>query len=143
MARLTFTGPEKLKGLDIPLVKPGRGRIKDLVDLQRATGMTIPEIQEDSKNVESFGFLVVLFGSLRAAGIPVTWSEVEEFEEAWVELVKEPGDDRSAEGTEPDPTSAPTASAPAAVEGSAPRPSSGAGKRKKPSHGSKTRSAGA
>jgi hypothetical protein len=136
VARIKFTGPagSKFEGLDLVMVRPGKARIKDLAEIQKATGLKMADLQSTLTENEALGIQAVIFMSLRAAGQFVSFDEAGDFAEDEFDIVVEPGD---LPEEEPDPTSARTDSAP----GDEPPASKGPSKRKNP--GSKSRSSDA
>ncbi|WP_125777195.1 hypothetical protein [Antribacter gilvus] len=116
MARVKFLGPAgaPFVGVETSLVREGEGKIGDMADMQRQTGMRMKDIQAELERNESFGFQVALFLTLRAAGHKVSFDTAGNFAEADLEIVEDPGDQRDDDAEDvpeaEDPTSAPTAS---------------------------------
>jgi hypothetical protein len=136
-----FLGPEgsQLVGLEVALVEPGGGKIRDLADMQRQTGMRMKQIQQEAETNESFGLQLALFLTLRSAGHMVSFDTVGDFSEADLEILDEPGDEQEDEDEAEGPTSAPTASG--RGDDVAPAPARKRSPSKRSSRGSATRSA--
>lgn len=143
MARARFLGPpgSRYEGLELRMIRPGGAKLRDLSALQRETGLRMPEVQAQIEGNESFAIQVVVYLTLRNAGLFVTLDEAGDFAEDEIEWVAEPGDTTTQDGGEPDPTSARTASAPGDAAPAAPRPP-GSSPRKRKNRGSRSRSGG-
>jgi len=99
-------------GHDVPTKNLDTARIRDVADLQTQTGWKLPEIRQVTAKNDSYTVAVITFLSLNAAGIRTSWDEVLDLPYEAARVVREPGDDRRAEQTTPDPQLPSGASAP-------------------------------
>lgn len=117
--RILFKGPEgsKFEGLNLRGIRPTEAKIRDMAEVQRATGLKLAELNEVMTGNESMGTQAVIFFTLRNAGMYVTWDEAGDFAPGDLEATEEPGDRTGAE-QDADPQTARTDSAPGAAAGS-------------------------
>ena len=137
--RIHFKGPEgsKFVGLNLRGIRPDKGKIRDLAAIQESTGWSMEDLNKRLTTQEMVTAQVVVFLSLRNAGMFVTWDEVGDFAQDEVEVVEEPGDRPAVEDPAEDPQTAPTDSA----RGAAASTAETTAPRKAASRGSRTRSA--
>lgn len=119
MQRVKFTGPEghRLVGTTLRLITDiNSARLSTLIVLKDETGLSAEEAGDRAKEDPAFSVALAIFLSLRNAGQFVTFTEVADT--FGIEDLDVTGIEPAAEVAEPtDPTSAPTASGPVAVEG--------------------------
>jgi len=101
-----------VNGQDVPTKNLDTARIRDVADLQTQTGWKLSDIRTITSKNDSYTSAVITFLSLNAAGVRTSWEEVLDMPYEAVRVVREPGDNRGAEQTTPDPQSPSGASAP-------------------------------
>lgn len=108
-----------VRGEEIPFKTIDTSRLRDVAELQQQTGMKLAAIRTECAENETVNTAVAIFLGRRAADLPTSWDDVQDYSFQDVRIVLEPGDaprTPSEDDDEPDPQSPSGASAPDADE---------------------------
>lgn len=145
MTRFLFNGPDGAPwvGKTLRMIDPRHARNRDLWEMQRQSGLSMPEINEVFGKTKDDGMVgaanaIVEFLTLRNAGFAVTWDQALDLTSDDIDEISEPELDQAAA----DPTTPAESTAPAGEPNAAARKPATSPRSSK-SRGSKRRSTAA
>jgi hypothetical protein len=98
-----------IDGHELPVKNLDTARIRDVAELQQQTGWKLSQVRQEIADSDAISAGVLIFLSMRHAGLPTTWDEVQDRTLEEVRIIQDPGDiareQPEAEASDPLPAS--------------------------------------